>query len=278
MSDTDDTVNEIILAAGGSPAGSDLPAVRPADALETAITAAIAAAEGVRLGYKPDPAALRTAMAAVVALPLRDIARRLDDARRPATVKEISVLLARLAAGYPTNNRAPAFGKLLVEQVSTEAPRIGALAFAVRDLHLDLRFIYAMPTIAAIVDAYRAADQRLAGYHRELAGFPQLFARARTWLKRFDEDQARKAAAAAERAAAGEARKQRWPDGAWYLRYLESWLAQATTADEVKERYRTEREIRNNLGTPMTSDELEAVTDMKLAAEARLPAAPSAGR
>jgi hypothetical protein len=230
----------------GSVSGSNLPAI-PLQSVEMAV----ASARGAVLAlWSDDPAG---AIARVEALDLQDLGRRLDATMRPATVKEIAVLIARYLAGYPTKNRDPEFGTILFDEVAAKRPGIGPLEVAVRDGHLNSEFA----SIKSLIHAVGVAVADLEYKKRELTEIPELLERARARLRQAE----RKGAA---RAACLEAWQQR--DGAWYLGYLEKWLAEAESVGDIARRhYANQAVIRSMLGTPMTEDELARADEMRLA-------------
>jgi hypothetical protein len=165
--------------------GSTLPSVNPQEAVEMAVDSALKIAEAVRPSNWPDdpgaqPATLRTAIARVEALDLQDLGGRLDAALRPATVKDVGVLLARLVAGYPTKNRDPEFSTILFDEVAAVQPSLGGLDAAVRYVLRSSKFL---PSIAEVLEALGEAERRLHSKRQELAKTPERLDAARTRLK-----------------------------------------------------------------------------------------------
>jgi hypothetical protein len=155
--------------------GGSLPTARPQEALEKVVDSALAAGEKLRPSNWPDdpaaqPTALRAAIARVEALDLQDLAHRLDAAMKPSTVKEVGVLLARLVAGYPTKNRDPEFGAILLDEVAATEPSFGALDRTVRQLLRNSEFL---PPIAEVLEELGEAERRLASKRDELAKIPE---------------------------------------------------------------------------------------------------------
>jgi hypothetical protein len=169
-----------------SNSGSILPTVRPEEALEIAVDSALTVAEKAlnTWSYDDEPetkaAAIRTAIARVEALDLQDLGRRLDAAMRPATVKDVAVILARLIAGYPTKNRDPEFSKILFDEVAAVGPSVGGLEGAVRYLLRNSRFL---PSISEVIDAVGEAESRFDSKRRNLTGKSEGLGTARALLK-----------------------------------------------------------------------------------------------
>jgi hypothetical protein len=185
-----------LVAAGGS----TLPTVRPLEGLELALASAAELADAMMKAAREGAAAsLCIAITRVEALDLEDLRRRWDTAMKPATVREIAVLCARLVAGYPTRSRAPEFGAILFDEVAAAQPSVAALDVAVRRLFREEKFL---PSIAETLEALGQAEWHVDQKRRQLAKIPQRMEIARTRLKllaRTPEEIERDAAVARER-------------------------------------------------------------------------------
>jgi hypothetical protein len=169
--------------------GSRASTVRPMEALEIAVDSALKVAEALNTSFLDDEvaaevAALRAAIARVEALDLQDLGRRLDTAMQPATIKAVGTTLARLVAGYPTKNRDPEFGNILLDEVAAVGPSFGALEAAVRYLLRNSKFL---PSIAEVLEAIGEAEWRLDSKRRELAKTPERLDTARAHLKYLEQ-------------------------------------------------------------------------------------------
>jgi hypothetical protein len=169
--------------------GSNLPSVRPQEALEIAVDSALTVAEKAfsTWSYDDEPAtkvaALRAAIARVEGLDLQDLRRRIDAAMRPATVEDVATSLARLVAGYPTMNRDPEFSKILFDEVAAVGPSVGGLEGAVRYLLGNSKFL---PAIAEVLDAVGEVEWRLDDKRRKLAAKSESLGSVRTLLKHLE--------------------------------------------------------------------------------------------
>lgn len=165
--------------------GSKLPAARPAEALEMTLDWTLKVVDGVAPSQQRtgERVKWRSALNRAEALDLEDLCHRLDDAMQPATVKQIALLCARLVAAYPTKNRDPEFGVILLEEVTAAEPSVAVLERAVRRLVRTEKFL---PSVAEVLEEIGEADWHLNHKRRELAKAPERIAMAREILRRLE--------------------------------------------------------------------------------------------
>jgi hypothetical protein len=176
------TARDIKLVASGD---SVLPTLRPLEALRHSLKAADIAltqlekAIGLARYGGLDPLALRSAMAKVVALGIKDISERTDEARRSATVEKIAEHLAKLFASYPTQNRDKAAASIMFDRVAAKRPTIGGLDHAICWLLDTSKFL---PAISEVLEALGEKEDLQNRRSQRVAEAPLVLGHARRIL------------------------------------------------------------------------------------------------